>query len=88
MRWLVFLFPCTLRLSSDLRRRADDFQGVLPHLLDRCNFVVVAKAPIDKLTALAKKKGWNFKFISSQGNSFNRDFGVEFTKVRIVDSAL
>jgi len=62
---------------------ADGFQGQLVHLQQRVAFAVVAKAPVEKLRAVATTKGWTFPFLSSHDNTFNRDFGVEFTKEEV-----
>jgi predicted dithiol-disulfide oxidoreductase (DUF899 family) len=42
------------------------------------NFVVVAKAPIDRLAAFAKDRGWrHLKLLSSASNRFKNDYGAE-----------
>ncbi len=57
---------------------ADGFDGVVPHLADRIDFAVVARAPIEKLRAWGKGRGWsNLRMLSSSESAFNRDFGVE-----------
>jgi predicted dithiol-disulfide oxidoreductase (DUF899 family) len=42
------------------------------------NFAVIGKAPIDRLDALAKDRGWkNLRMLSSAKNRFNRDYHTE-----------
>eukprot|EP01006_Ploeotia_vitrea_P060252 TRINITY_DN75579_c0_g1_i1.p1 TRINITY_DN75579_c0_g1~~TRINITY_DN75579_c0_g1_i1.p1 ORF type:complete len:241 (+),score=40.06 TRINITY_DN75579_c0_g1_i1:67-789(+) len=62
---------------------ADSYDGVLPHFLQKANFIVVAKAPPEKLKALQEKKGWKFPMYSSFDTTFNVDYGVEFTQEEI-----
>jgi predicted dithiol-disulfide oxidoreductase (DUF899 family) len=60
---------------------ADHFDGALWHLPQRdLSFVVVSRAPLDKLEAYKRRMGWKFKWVSSEDSSFNFDFGVSFTK--------
>jgi predicted dithiol-disulfide oxidoreductase (DUF899 family) len=60
---------------------ADSFDGTLPHLNARdVAFVVVSRAPYAQIEAFQKRMGWRFKWVSSYGNEFNRDFGVSFDK--------
>ena len=37
------------------------------------------RAPLEKLEAYKKRMGWSFKWVSSLGNDFNRDYHVSFT---------
>lgn len=56
----------------------DGFNAVAPHVQERAGFVVVAKAPIAKLRAWAKRRGWDkIRVFSSYDTTFNRDFHVE-----------
>jgi predicted dithiol-disulfide oxidoreductase (DUF899 family) len=58
---------------------ADNFNGIDMHLAHRDTaFVLVSRAPIDKLEAYAKRMGWNLRWVSSLGNDFNFDFAVSF----------
>jgi predicted dithiol-disulfide oxidoreductase (DUF899 family) len=60
--------------------RADGFGGIGPHLSQRdVTMVVVSSAPYPKLAAYQKRMGWSFKWVSSGGSDFNRDYGVAFT---------
>ncbi|HEX2115178.1 MAG TPA: DUF899 domain-containing protein [Alphaproteobacteria bacterium] len=59
---------------------ADNFQGAIAHLNQRdVTMIAISRAPLAKIEAFRKRMGWNFKWVSSFGNDFNRDFGVSFT---------
>ncbi|MGE0737040.1 MAG: DUF899 domain-containing protein [Alphaproteobacteria bacterium] len=59
---------------------ADNFNGAVAHLAQRdVTLLAIARAPLAKLEAFKQRMGWTFKFVSSFGNSFNRDFNVSFT---------
>lgn len=56
----------------------DGFNAIVPHLADRINFAVIAKADIGKLRAWGRRRGWGkLRLLSSYENTFNRDFNVE-----------
>ena len=56
----------------------DSYNAVAPHIAQKVNFGVVAKAPIAEIRAWAKKRGWNnLRFLSSLETSFNKDMNVE-----------
>ena len=60
---------------------ADHFDGAQVHLKNRdVTMVAVARAPINEVEAFKKRMGWDFKFVSSYGSDFNRDFNVSFTE--------
>ena len=47
------------------------------HLAQRDTaFVLVSRAPIDKLEAYKKRMGWGFTWVSSYGSDFNFDYHV------------
>jgi predicted dithiol-disulfide oxidoreductase (DUF899 family) len=51
--------------------------GLLDHLHTRdTTFVVVARAPLEKIEDYKARKGWTFPWYSSHGSDFNYDFGV------------
>jgi predicted dithiol-disulfide oxidoreductase (DUF899 family) len=59
---------------------ADSFNSIVIHLQRRdVSFVVVSRAPFAKLDAYRRRMGWNFKWVSSAGNDFNRDYQVYCT---------
>lgn len=51
--------------------------GTIAHLHDTdTTFVLVARAPLEKLLAYRERRGWDFPWYSSGRSTFNRDFGV------------
>jgi len=60
---------------------ADHFDGSTVHLAQRdVTLLAVARAPLPQIEAFKKRMGWRFKWVSSFGNHFNRDYHVSFTK--------
>ena len=56
----------------------DGLNGNAPHVQDRLNFVVVAKAPVEKVRDWALQRGWhNLRLLSSGNNSYNADYFAE-----------
>jgi len=56
----------------------DGLNGSAPHIRDRINFVVVAKAPIEKFRAWAASRNWkNIRLLSSNNNTYNADYFAE-----------
>jgi predicted dithiol-disulfide oxidoreductase (DUF899 family) len=63
---------------------ADHFDGAAIHLAQRdVTLLAVARAPLPKIEAFRKRMGWRFKWVSSYGNDFNRDFHVSFSEDEI-----
>ncbi len=59
---------------------ADNYDPLVVHLNHRdVTLVAVSAAPLAKLEAYKKRMGWSFKWVSSAGNDFNRDYHVSFT---------
>ena len=53
----------------------DGLNGSAPHVMNRVNFVVVAKSPLERIRAFARGRGWrNLRLLSSASNSYNRDY--------------
>lgn len=53
----------------------DGLNGSAAHIRDKVNFVVVGKAPLDKLNAWASKRNWSgLRLLSSFKNSYNHDY--------------
>jgi predicted dithiol-disulfide oxidoreductase (DUF899 family) len=68
---------------------ADNFNGIDIHLAHRdISFVVISRAPLEKLEAYRKRMGWNFKWVSSFGNDFNFDYHVSFTPEEIANGEM
>lgn len=60
---------------------ADGFDGTDIHMKHRdAAFVAVSNAPLDEIVAYRKRMGWTFKWVSSFGSDFNRDYHVTFTE--------
>lgn len=63
---------------------ADHFNPAIVHLNHRdVTMVAVSHAAMPKLAAFKKRMGWTFKWVSSGGGDFNRDFQVSFTQAEI-----
>ncbi|MFO1162262.1 MAG: DUF899 domain-containing protein [Reyranellaceae bacterium] len=59
---------------------ADHTDPTLLHLAQRdVAFVAVSRAPLDEIECFRKRMGWRFRWVSSHGTDFNRDFHVSFT---------
>jgi predicted dithiol-disulfide oxidoreductase (DUF899 family) len=59
---------------------ADNYAGIIVHLAQRdVTMVTVSRAPLPTLEAFKQRMGWRFKWVSSFGSDFNRDFHVSFT---------
>ena len=63
---------------------ADNFNGIDVHLAHRdISFLAISRAPLAKLEAYRKRMGWSFKWVSSNGSSFNYDFLASFTPEQV-----
>ncbi len=59
---------------------ADHNDGANVHLAQRdVTLLAVSRAPLPDIERFRQRMGWRFKWVSSQGTDFNRDFGVTFT---------
>src|SRR5262245_50310082 len=59
---------------------ADHSDGMNVHLAHRdVTLVAVSRAPLVDIERFRQRMGWQFKWLSSHGTDFNRDFGVTFT---------
>jgi predicted dithiol-disulfide oxidoreductase (DUF899 family) len=59
---------------------ADNFDGIDVQLRHRdLTLAAVSSAPLAKIEAFKRRMGWRFKWVSSFGADFNRDFNVSFT---------
>ena len=66
--------PCPMCTSI-----TDAANGTAMHLRAATNHVVVAKAPPEKLGALARDRGWrNLRLLSSFRNRFNEDYYAQY----------
>lgn len=65
---------------------ADHLDGMAPHLAQRdISLLVVSRAPLAALEAFRHRMGWQFRWVSSHGTDFNRDFHVSFDAQDRVD---
>jgi predicted dithiol-disulfide oxidoreductase (DUF899 family) len=46
------------------------------------SFVAVSRAPLSEILPVRKRMDWTFRWVSSDGTSFNYDYGVSFTKAQ------
>lgn len=59
---------------------ADHVDGMRVHLEHRdIAFVAVSRATLPEIQRFRSRMGWQFPWVSSHGNAFNRDFAVSFT---------
>lgn len=59
---------------------ADGYNGLDIHLAHRdAAFVVVSNTSLDNIERYRARMGWTFRWVSSMGSDFNRDFHVGFT---------
>ncbi|TMQ66418.1 MAG: DUF899 domain-containing protein [Candidatus Eisenbacteria bacterium] len=60
---------------------SDHIDGSVVHLSHRdVTLMAVSRAPLSQIEAFRKRMGWRFKWVSSNGNDFNFDYHVSFTK--------
>ena len=56
----------------------DGYNAVAPHVTQRANFALSARADLAKVRAYARGRGWShLRLLSSANSSFTRDFGME-----------
>ncbi len=59
---------------------ADHNDATTVHLAQRdVTLLLVSRAPLADIERFRRRMGWQFKWVSSHGTDFNRDFGVTFT---------
>jgi predicted dithiol-disulfide oxidoreductase (DUF899 family) len=60
---------------------ADHIDGAVTHLANRdVTLLAVSRAPLAEIERFKQRMGWKFRWVSSFGNDFNRDYHVSFTK--------
>jgi predicted dithiol-disulfide oxidoreductase (DUF899 family) len=68
----------------DCSRLADHFDGMPEHLAHRdATFAAISRAPLGKIEAYRRSKGWRFTWVSSQPCDFNYDYQVSFPAEKI-----
>jgi predicted dithiol-disulfide oxidoreductase (DUF899 family) len=56
----------------------DQLDGAVEHAGEHINFVVVAKAPLERVLTFARERGWrHLRLLSSANNTYNRDYLAE-----------
>jgi predicted dithiol-disulfide oxidoreductase (DUF899 family) len=66
---------------------ADHFDAGVIHLEHRdVTLIAISRAPIDRLRAYRQRMGWRFRWVSSHGSDFNRDFGFASTREEVMDN--
>jgi predicted dithiol-disulfide oxidoreductase (DUF899 family) len=56
----------------------DQLDGAAVHVSQLINFAVVAKAPVERVLAFGRERGWrHLRLLSSAANSYNRDYHAE-----------
>jgi predicted dithiol-disulfide oxidoreductase (DUF899 family) len=56
----------------------DQLDGAAEHVSQRMNFAVAAKAPLPRLLAFARERGWRrLGLVSTSGTTYNRDYHAE-----------
>ena len=59
----------------------DQFDGVVEHVGEHLNFVVVAKTAPERSATFARERGWRrLRILSSSGTTYNRDYLAETTE--------
>jgi predicted dithiol-disulfide oxidoreductase (DUF899 family) len=68
---------------------ADHIDGMNVHLAHRdVTFVAISRATLAEIERFRQRMGWQFKWVSSFGTDFNRDFGVTFTPEEVAKGKL
>jgi predicted dithiol-disulfide oxidoreductase (DUF899 family) len=56
----------------------DQLDGAAAHASQHLNLAVIAKSPLPRILTFADERGWRrLRFLSSAGNSYNRDYRSE-----------
>jgi predicted dithiol-disulfide oxidoreductase (DUF899 family) len=56
----------------------DQLEGAAEHATQHVNLAIVAKAPVERVLAFAKERGWRrLRLLSSSANTYNRDYLAE-----------
>ena len=65
---------------------SDHVDGANQHLKHHdVTYVAVSRGPLATLEAYKKRMGWKFPWVSSNGNDFNHDFHVSFSKEELAE---
>ena len=70
--------PLTEGLCPSCGALLDRLDGAAEHVAQHINFTVVAKAPLPRVLAFARERGWRrLQLLSSAGNTYNADYFAE-----------
>jgi predicted dithiol-disulfide oxidoreductase (DUF899 family) len=59
----------------------DHVDGARQHLEHHdVSFAAISRAPLAEFAPFKKRMGWGFRWVSSNGNDFNYDFGVSYRR--------
>jgi predicted dithiol-disulfide oxidoreductase (DUF899 family) len=59
---------------------ADHLEPTLPHLNERgVTMICMSHAPIEKLSAYRRQRGWSFPYVSTYNSDFGYDFHLSFS---------
>ena len=73
-----FMFASSRRPCPMCCSFLDSFDGAAPHISERVNLAVVAKAGADEVRSWAEQAGWqNLRLLSSAENDYNSDYLAE-----------
>ena len=77
-----FMFgPAMQRACPSCTAMLDALDGNAKHISQRVNLAVVARSPLPRILSHARDRGWyGLRFLSSAGNSYNRDYHGEDAK--------
>jgi predicted dithiol-disulfide oxidoreductase (DUF899 family) len=68
---------------------ADHTDGMTVHLAQRdVSFVAISRATLAEIERFRQRMGWQFRWVSSNANSFNRDFHVTFAPEEVASGAI
>lgn len=72
------LLPLTEGPCPSCAALLDQLDGAAEHVSQHVNLAVIAKAPLPRVTAFARERGWRrLRLLSSAGNSYNGDYFAE-----------
>jgi predicted dithiol-disulfide oxidoreductase (DUF899 family) len=80
-----FMFPSSWRQGcKSCSFMADHTDGMNRHLAHHdVTMIAVSRATLGEIEEFRRRMGWEFNWVSSHGNTFNRDFRVTFTPEEI-----
>jgi predicted dithiol-disulfide oxidoreductase (DUF899 family) len=68
---------------------ADHLDGMAEHLARHdATFAAISRAPIDKIEDYRQRKGWRFRWVSSQPCDFNYDYQASFRPDQVGQEAI